>query len=305
MEATQVKRSALMSAFLRGHHATYDHPVIFLDEWARKLLTEEELAAFEETMAKALEATMPDRAAAMPDRASAAACMVRDYFPTSLFLSRAKYAEQMLEQAMSRGVKQYVILGAGLDTFLWRRQDLADRLEVFEVDHPATQAFKQERLASLGWDIPQNARFVPVDLTRQRLDEALRDAGFDSGAPSFVSWLGVIHYLPRDDAFATLRMIADICPVGSEIVFDYWDSDAFLPERAAYRVKWMQEMLRYAGEPMLTGLVPSAIAQELRESGLDLREQLSPEAIQERYFMNRTDGYYAYEHAYFVHAAVL
>ncbi|TDL56159.1 SAM-dependent methyltransferase [Paenibacillus dendritiformis] len=305
MEVSQIKRSALMSAFLRGHHAAHDHPAILRDEWARKLLSEEELAAFEATMEKALEAAMPDQAAAMPDRAAAVACMVRDYFPTSLFLSRAKYAEQMLEQAMSRGVKQYVILGAGMDTFLWRRKDLADRLDVFEVDHPATQAFKQERLASLGWRIPQNARFVPVDLTRQRLDEALRAAGFDSGAPSFVSWLGVIHYLPKDDAFATLRMIAGICPEGSEIVFDYWDTEAFLPERAAYRVRWMQEMLRYAGEPMLTGLDPAAIAGQLRESGMHLREQLSPEAIQDRYFMNRSDGYYAYEHAYFVHAAVL
>ncbi|BFH14564.1 hypothetical protein WJ0W_001275 [Paenibacillus melissococcoides] len=116
-------------------------------------------------------------------------------------------------------------------------------------------------------------------------------AGFDSEAPSFVSWPGVIHYLPRDDAFATLRMLADICPAGSEIVFDYWDTEAFHPDRAAFRVKWMQEMLRYAGEPMLTGLAPSAIAGQLRESGLHLREQLSPEAIQERFFMNRSDGY--------------
>ncbi|CAH8710829.1 class I SAM-dependent methyltransferase [Paenibacillus thiaminolyticus] len=294
-----------MSAFLRGHHAAYDHPAIFRDEWARKLLSEEELAEFEATMEKALEAAVPDQAAAMPDRAAAVACMVRDYFPTSLFLSRAKYAEQMLEHAMTRGVKQYVILGAGMDTFLWRRADLADRLDVFEVDHPATQAFKQERLAGLGWRIPQNARFVAVDLTRQRLDQALRSAGFDSGAPSFVSWLGVIHYLPEDDAFATLRMIAGLCPEGSEIVFDYWDTEAFLPDRAAYRVRWMQELLRYAGEPMLTGLDPAAIAGQLRESGLHVQEQLSPEAIQERYFMNRSDGYYAYEHAYFVRAAVL
>ncbi|MBG9791531.1 hypothetical protein ABD76_02915 [Paenibacillus dendritiformis] len=305
MEASHIKRSALMSAFLRGHHAAHDHPVIFRDEWARKLLSKDELVAFEATMEQALEATLPDRAAAMPDRAAAVACMVRDYFPTSLFLSRAKYAEERLEEAMSRGVKQYVVLGAGMDTFLWRRKELADRLDVFEVDHPATQAFKQERLADLGWRIPQNARFVPADLTRQRLDEALRAAGFDSEAPSFFSWLGVIHYLPRDDAFATLRMIAGICPAGSEIVFDYWDTEAFRPERAAVRVGWMLEMLRHAGEPMLTGLAPSAIAGQLREAGLHLREQMSPEAIQERYFLNRPAGYYAYEHAHFVRASVL
>ncbi|GAX91553.1 class I SAM-dependent methyltransferase [Effusibacillus lacus] len=304
MEDSQVKRTALMSAYLRGYHAVHNVPKIFDDFLAYRLLTEEELAAFDQAMVTALAAIDPARAALFPDRADAVACMIQSFFPTSLFLSRARYTEDSLKMAVRQGVKQYVILGAGMDTFAFRCPEIVQHIEVFEVDHPTTQAFKRRRLTELGWEPPAHLHFVPVDFTSENLETALTRSSYDRKAPSFFSWLGVIHYLPRDAVFTTLRTIANICPAGSRVIFDYWDTDAFVAEKAAKRVKLMQDMVRRAGEPMLTGLNPSTLAEELQFVGLRLQEQLSPLEIQERYFQGRTDDYYAYEHAYFASAVV-
>lgn len=110
--------------------------------------------------------------------------------------------------------------------------------------------------------------------------------------------------MPREVVFSTLHTMTTLCSKGSSIVFDYWDTDAFAPDKAAKRVTLMQEMLRRAGEPMKTGLDPSALAQELQSIGLHVHEQFSPDEIQKLYFLGRTDDYYAYEHAYFVRAVV-
>ena len=304
MDDAKVKRTALMSAYLRAHHAVDGSAKIFDDFVAPRLLTEEDVAAFDHAMAAALPLVDPDLAALQPERADAVAAMVRSYFPTSLFLSRSRYAEDELRASLPLGVTQYVILGAGMDTFAFRNTEQNRQLRIFEIDHPATQSFKRKRIAELGWDVPSNLQWIPVDFTKQRLDAELAKARYDPQSPTFFSWLGVVHYLPRDAVFQTLRTIAEISPAGSTIVFDYWDEDAFNPGKAAHRVNVMQAMLRKAGEPMVTGFKPSALAAELDSVGLRLAEHLGPPDIQHRYFQDRADGYYAYEHAYFVKAAV-
>jgi methyltransferase (TIGR00027 family) len=113
----------------------------------------------------------PERAASFPDQASALAYTVQTYFPTSLFLSRARYTEETLEKAIEKGVKQYVILGAGMAAFAFRRPELLKHIEVFEIDHPATQAFKRQRLAELGWNPSEQLHFVPVDFTKENQDQ--------------------------------------------------------------------------------------------------------------------------------------
>jgi methyltransferase (TIGR00027 family) len=303
MDETKIKRTALMSAYLRAHHAVYATPKIFDDFIAPRLLTEEDLVAFDNVMATALPMVDPKRAAQSPDRVDAIASMVQFYFPTSLFLSRSRYTEDHLIAEIRQGVTQYVILGAGMDTFAFRNPKLRN-FQIIEIDHPATQDFKRKRLTELGWDIPSNLHFIPVDFMKQKLDMELANTSYDPKAPTFFSWLGVIHYLPRDVVFHTLRTITDISPAGSKIIFDYWDNDAFIPETAAARVNIMQAMLRQAGEPMVTGLDPSTLASELESVGLRLVEHLSPSDIQDSYFQNRSDDYYAYEHAYFVKAVV-
>lgn len=304
MDDTKIKRTALMSAYLRANHAVDTSVKIFDDFMAPRLLTEEDFAAFDNLMAEALPLVDPKRAALGTGRAYAIAAMVQSYFPTSLFLSRSRYTEDHLHSAIPQGVTQYVILGAGMDTFAFRNHELLHDLQVFEIDHPATQDFKRKRLTELGWDIPGNLHFVPVDFTKQKLDAELAHTTYDPQVPTFYSWLGVIHYIPHDAVFQTLRTIAEISRAGSVVVFDYWDQEAFLLEKAAARVNIMQTMLHKAGEPMVTGLDPSTLSSELKSVGLRLLEHLSPSDIQDRYFQNRTDNYYAYEHAYFAKAVV-
>jgi methyltransferase (TIGR00027 family) len=121
--------------------------------------------------------------------------------------ARSRYAEDQLAQAVEQRVAQYVVLGAGLDTFAYRNPHAA-YLRVFEVDRPATQAWKLERLQAAGIAVPPELQFVPVDFERQTLATGLEQGGFDSGSPAFLSWLGVTPYLTRESCMATLRFIA-------------------------------------------------------------------------------------------------
>ncbi|MGD8189381.1 class I SAM-dependent methyltransferase [Brevibacillus ginsengisoli] len=295
--------TALISAFGRAYHARNVSPIIFDDYLASQMLTEEEFMNLGKNLARALPFFAPEEVDHCPDEQSALAVVMRVQ-STPITVSRARYTEDSLEALVDQGVQQYVILGAGLDTFAFREPELCSRLQVFEVDHPATQELKRRRLEDLGWQLPQNLHFVPVDFNQQSLISALEQSSFDPSLPSFFSWLGVTYYLHRDVVLDTLRSIANFVPSGSSIIFDYLDAHAFIPERTAIRVKRMQNAVQMSGEPMITGLDPTNLAAELAIVGLRLEENLSPADIQERYFKNRTDGYTAFEHVHFARAVV-
>lgn len=191
-----------------------------------------------------------------------------------------------------------------MDTFAFRRPEMLGQLQVFEVDHPATQAFKRSRIAEIGWEQPAQLHFVPVDFTQENLSAALARSSYDPKTLSFFSWLGVTYYLPREAVFSTLRTFADAAPAGSTVIFDYMDSDAFIPGRVAKRMQMAMEKVRKWGEPLITGFDPSMLAADLARLGLRLHEDLSPTDIEERYFQGRTDGYYACEHVHFARAVV-
>ncbi len=303
MEANKASITALISAFGRAYHAMHDDPKIFDDYLARHMLTEEQYANFERNLAEALPFFAPEHAAARPDPATALALVMRAQ-STPITVSRARYTEDSLKAAVQQGVRQYIILGAGLDTFAFRRPKTDPPLQVFEVDHPATQALKRQRLAQLGWEIPAHLHFVPIDFTSEHLVTALLRSPFDPHAPSFFSWLGVTYYLTRDVVLETLHAIAGIAPAGSTIVFDYLDTDAFVPERAAARVRRMLDAVRLSGEPMKTGFDPSALGAELARIGWRRMENLSPTDIEQRYFLGRTDGLHAFEHVHIARAVV-
>jgi methyltransferase (TIGR00027 family) len=303
MEENRVSLTAMISAYARAYHARNDNPRIFDDFLACHMLTEEEYASLGRNLAQALPFFAPEHAAACPDQETALAMVMRAQ-SAPITISRARYTEDSLETAIQEGVQQYVILGAGLDTFAFRRPELLRRLQVFEVDHPATHAFKRHRLAALGWEHPAELHFVPVDFTKESLATALGNTSYDPGKSSFFSWLGVTYYLNCNVVFDTLRSIAAIAPAGSSIIFDYLDTDAFVPEKAAVRVQRMQQAVRMSGEPMKTGFDPSILAAELARIGLRLHENLSPADIEERYFQGRTDGYHAFEHVNFAWAVV-
>lgn len=302
MKENQISRTAMGTAFMRAYHAKHDYPKIFDDFLAYHFFSDEIRPIIEQKMAESLQLYDPVRAASCPDQATALAWVMR-YTASSIFC-RARHAEDNLIKAVGQGIRQYVILGAGLDTFAFRRPELLEQLQVFEVDHPAMQAFKRRRLAELGWEHPVQLYFIPVDFTQESLSAALTRSAYDPQVPSFFSWLGVTYYLTRDTVFATLRAVADIAPAGSMIIFDYLDTDAFVPGRMSKGVQVLLERVRQLGEPLITGLNPSTLAADLASLGLHLQENLSPTDIEDRYFQGRTDGYHASKHTHYAWAVV-
>jgi methyltransferase (TIGR00027 family) len=305
MREDQVSRTALFTAYSRGYHCAHDHPKIFADPLAFSLLSLEERTRIEALLLEVFRDANPLAAAAFTDTQGALGWLLQSGAAASILLSRAQYAEECLEKSMESGVVQYVMLGAGLDSFAYRRPELVERLLLFEIDHPATQAHKRQRLAELGWAQPANLHYVPVDFTRQGLTERLTDSPFDPGRPVFFSWLGVTYYLSREVVLDTLREVARVAPSGSSIVFDYLDEEAFVPGKCAPRVQRMLNHVESLGEPMQCGFDPLTLAGDLKKLGLELMENLCPWDIQGRWFMGRTDHYRACEHAHFAHARIL
>ncbi|HZQ09428.1 MAG TPA: class I SAM-dependent methyltransferase [Anaerolineae bacterium] len=303
MEQNKPSVSALIAAFSRGYHATHDEPKIFDDFLADQLFTPDERTLFEHNLSEALKFFDPERADAAPDQASALASFVQVQ-GGPITLSRARYVEDSLEEALKQGIPQYVILGAGMDTFGFRRPELLNQLQVFELDHPATQNFKRKRLAELGWKLPPQLHMLPLDFNHQSLTIALHDSPYDPNALTFFSWLGVTYYLSRAVVLNILREITTLAPTSSSIIFDYLDADAFIPEKAAKRVQLMQQATRMSGEPMQTGFDPSTLSAELSNIGWRLKENLTPTDIQQRFFSGRTDGYRAFEHIHFAWAVI-
>jgi methyltransferase (TIGR00027 family) len=141
-----------------------------------------------------------------------------------------------------------------MDTFAFRRPELMERLEVFEVDHPATQEFKLQRLAELGWEHPANLHFIPIDFTKEKLETALtRSISYDPKVKSFFSWFGVTPYLTLEEVSTVLRSIANISPAGSTVVFDYTDTEASIPEDKSQQIHEMLKLLEKVGELIKTG----------------------------------------------------
>jgi methyltransferase (TIGR00027 family) len=303
MEERQGGITALITAYARAYHATHDSPKIFDDFLADQLYTPEEHALFDQNLAANVKDIDPDLALTRPDQATALARVMQVHY-APVTLSRSRYTEDCLAQALQQGVQQYVILGAGFDTFAFRRPELAERLQIFEVDHPVTQAQKRQRIAYAGWDLPAHLHFVPIDFTKESLPEALQCSSFRAGQLSFFSWLGVSFYLTEAVVFDTLRAIAGLAANGSLIVFDYMDADAFIPARAGQRVQLMQKTAAMVGEPMKGGFEPQALAGKLARVGFHLEDNPGPEEIEKLYFQGRNDQYHAFEHVHLARAAV-
>ncbi len=200
---------------------------------------------------------------------------------------RSRYAEDELRRAVERGVRQYVVLGAGLDTFAYR-SPWAD-LRIFEVDHPATQSWKRERVEAAGIAAPGALSYAPVDFERQSLEDGLPAAGFSIRDSAFFSWLGVVPYL-TDEAFrATLRFIASL-PPASGVAFDFAVDRSLLsaPEQAAFDA--LASRVASAGEPFRLFFDPQALVRTLRDIGFAEVDMIDTAEINRRYFQDRSDG---------------
>lgn len=196
--------------------------------------------------------------------------------------ARSRFAEDTLAAAVQRGVRQYGVLGAGLDTFACRNPHAGEGLKVFEIDYPATQAWKRARLAEAGLQLAGGAVFAPVDFEHQTLAEGLATAGFDAEQPAFFSWLGVTPYLTREAIFQTLSFIVGV--PGSEVVFDHGEPDSAYQGAAAAAREVRAKGVAALGEPWITHFEPAALRQDLLGLGFDEVEDLGPPDIGPRYF---------------------
>lgn len=196
-------------------------------------------------------------------------------------VARSRIAEDALAQAMAHGVRQYVVLGAGLDTFGVRHRDPA--LKVFEVDHPATQAFKRELLARAGCTPPSTLTFVPVDLQRTALRAALWDAGWDPAQPTFFAWLGVVWYLERPTVVETLRLMGR-CPPGSGVVFDCWHRPRPTQWDARLKLAFLRRRYARLGEPWITFFDHDELDALLAAEGFSRVARLDGEGINQALF---------------------
>lgn len=261
-------RTAYMVAMRRAAHQLFDNPKVLDDPIALPILgpgAEERLRGeprFLNRMGRAVRASMA---------------------------ARSRYAEDQLAAAIGRGTRQYVVLGAGLDTFAYRNPHDAGGLQVFEVDFPATQEWKRQRLAGAGIAIPASVTFAPIDFEHKTLPEGLKAAGFDASEPAFFSWLGVTMYLARDTVLNTLRFIASCAP-GGGVAFDYMVPRETLKLGGRIVFDALSRRVASAGEPFVTFFVPDELRDELTRMGFRAIENLGPREINARYFEGRADG---------------
>jgi methyltransferase (TIGR00027 family) len=216
---------------------------------------------------------------------------------------RSRYAEEALADAIRHGVRQYVILGAGLDSFAWRRPELAACVRVFEVDHPSTQDSKRARLAHLDMSPPENLRFVPVDFERHTLKEALDAAGYLAQELAFFSCLGLTQYLTRAAATHILRYIASVAS-GSEIVLEYLVPIDQLESEERQYLEVMKPVLGDGRQLWRAFYEPSQVIALLEHLGFVDVTDLDSELINTRYFSGRHDGLCAPASAHLVKATV-
>ena len=269
--------TALMSSFGRAFHAENETHPVFADHLAKELMTAEEYAAVQGYLLGGAQFFEPKIAPADWEPKELLRRLVNVHLAPSP-LCRAAYTEQALKTAVLTGTKQYVVLGAGLDTFAFRETEFLSKYRVFEADHPLTQADKLKRIARAGWKLPDNLTFVPVDFTRDSLTERLIAGGFNLSVRSFFSWLGVTYYLSAEAIDAMLAALSGLCADGSTLVFDYPDENFFAASEK--RVQNTIMMAKAGGEPMQSAFSYGTLEKLLEKHGFLIYELLTPDDIQ-------------------------
>jgi methyltransferase (TIGR00027 family) len=255
-------RTALGAASHRAAHQVLERGAIFADPLAARILCPDAGAAVREAQAD-------------PSRRG-----------LRLFIAvRTRFAEDALAAAVARGVRQVVVLGAGLDTYAYRAPE-GTGLRIFEVDHPATQAWKRRRLAEASIPVPGSLTFAPIDFERETLPGALASAGFDPARQTFFTWLGVVPYLTEQAVFSTLGYIAGL-PGGAHVVFDYGNPAG--PGRDGYDAgrEALEARVASVGEALRFHIETAELLARLARLGYRDLEDLGPEQIRMRYFNGR------------------
>jgi methyltransferase (TIGR00027 family) len=263
MQTGKASQTAFSVALRRAAHQQADCPPVLVDPFAARLV-----------------------GGATPRQWRRAQHRVAQDFRCFL-AARARFAEDRLAQGVARGIDQYILLGAGLDTFALRNPYA--QLRVFEVDHPATQQWKRELLTEAGLAVPDSQTFVPVDFERQTLTEGLAQSGFDFARPAFVSWLGVVPYLTIEAFRTTIACVAAMVP-GTAICFDYNFPPETLTSARQKIFSRLAARVAAAGEPFRLFFRPEQLEAELDQVGLGRVEQTTTADLNRFYFAGRADG---------------
>jgi methyltransferase (TIGR00027 family) len=304
MDATRASLTALATSLMRAVHTRLDSPALIDDPWGDRLLLKEEREALSRAAEAGLAPAAAERVAALGSLSGRADAALRMHPAYPTIILRTRHAEDALAAAVARGARQYVIVGAGMDSFALRQPAFARELEIFEVDHPATQEFKRRRLGDRGVALPDRLHFVAADLSVEALGAVLERSSFGRGELSFFSWLGVTSYLTREANLATLREIAWCAAPGSELVFTYIDQRELETDTASEETKRIRAGLAAAGEPWVSGFSPALLPDELRTVGLILLEDLGGDDLRARYCAGRNDGLTPAPYMHIAHARV-
>ena len=262
-------KTALRVALRRAAHQLHDeHPLVFKDPFAVPILG----AEFREELNRTPSADKRPFSAAL----------------RAFMVARARLAEDTLAAGVAqRNTQQYLVLGAGLDTFAYRNP--YPHVRVFEVDHPATQAWKLERLTAANIAVPPTAVHVPVDFEHQTLASQLLAAGFDPKLPTVTAWLGVVPYLTLEAFRDTTELLGSFAP-GSAVVFDYSQPSEALSPVERLMLESLSSRVAQAGEPFRLFFTPDALETELKLAGLEVVEDLDGPALTQKLLAGRKDG---------------
>ncbi|PGZ07092.1 SAM-dependent methyltransferase [Bacillus cereus] len=301
MKQGEASITSLVSAFGRAYHSKFDSPKIFNDYLAEEFISPKERHDIEMNMVQGIHFFNKDIAQQFQDDPNEILKWITQVQLSPTPLGRAAYCEKVLLHEMTLGAKQYVILGAGLDTFSFRHRELENKIEIFEVDHPSTQQFKKERVEEAKLEIPNHLHFVSMDFAKGFSYEQLRNEGFEN-KKTFFSLLGVSYYLTKEKLASLIECLFEMVPEGSSIVFDYPDENLFTEKGLSNRVENMVKMAAVGGEPMKSCYSYREMEALLEKSGLLIYEHLSPEDIHTLYFEGRNDYLEAFETVHYVHA---
>lgn len=274
MQSARPSRTALRVAQRRAAHQILDSPRILEDPLALTILGPEAAARLRTELTGSSENRIAEAMRAW-------------------MAVRSRFAEDNLAATVAAGTRQYVILGAGLDTFGYRNpwQEMgAGGLRVFEVDFPSTQEWKRQMLAAANISIPDSVTFSPVDFERESLADGLARAGFETSQPAFFSWLGVTMYLATETTLATLRWIHSICPANG-IAFDYSLPRASLPFLHRVAFDALASRVARAGEPFIGFFAPEELEAQLRAIGYPRVEDWDATRLNAHYCAGRIDGF--------------
>jgi len=302
MRPSTASKTALSTSLMRALHTRADTYPIINDPWGDRLVPESAREGVRQRALSAAATSEDSIAEASSDAIIDAWLRASPAYAT--VVTRSRYAEDALHLAVARGVRQYVLIGAGFDSYALRTPMEARHIDIYDVDHPATQTFKRQRIEECGLSLRNSVYFVAADLSTESLASVLAKSPFDSTKPAFFSWLGVTMYLSREANLVSLLAIAQSSAPGSELVFTYLDTEAFRaePDSAPKALSVIRRSVASIGEPFLSAFDPRTLADDLRGVGFELEEDLDDFQLVDRYDPRGLNGLKAAKLSHIAHA---